>query len=60
MGSFGGTRDDVCDDCEGAMSCDAPGNQSIDDTGNCGVDANGHVFYDTVMWECVNPSGGGV
>ena len=50
---FGGTCGNVCGYCEGATTCEAPGNQTFDGSGNCGSDGGGQVFCYTVQWRCL-------
>ena len=53
-GAFGGTCGNVCGYCEGATSCDAPGQRIFDGYGDCDVDEWGRRICYTVQWECVN------
>jgi hypothetical protein len=50
--AYGGTCGNECGYCQGATSCNAPGNATFDNGGNQGANADGPLLGSTVMWQC--------
>ena len=51
MSQWGGTCGNVCGYCEGATSCNAPGQRTFDGSTGCNPP---DTHCSTVMWECSN------